>query len=617
MAPDRGIRNPWRGPATVECKLVGTRNRLPPRKSMKRSLLLGFLLLLAATAACAQAPAPELSSGWTPKRAIVSKRDMVAAANPLAVAAGYAILREGGSAVDAAIAVQMVLNLVEPQSSGIGGGAFMLFHNGRTRLLTAYDGRETAPAAAKPDRFLGTDGKPMQFFDAVVGGRSVGVPGTLRMLELAHRQYGRLPWAALFAPAIELAERGFAVSPRLAILITSEKQRFRQERARDYFFNPDGSPLAVGQTLRNPALATTLRQIADHGAGAFYKGEIARDIVDTVRAEPNPGDMSEADLAAYKARVREPVCGRYRIYKVCGMPLPSSGGITLLQILGILEPFDLRALGAESLMSVHLLSEAGRLAYADRNRYLADPDFVTPPPGLTDPAYLRQRSALIRLDASMGQAKAGLPEVAPAARRKAAALYDFGADRAPEFPSTSQISIVDRYGNALAMTSTIEYAFGSHLMTRGGFLLNNELTDFSFAPMEDGQPVANRVEPGKRPRSAMAPTIVYDDKGRVCVVTGSAGASAIINHVAKALIGVLDWKLDPQAAVDLPNVGSRNGPTELEKGTAAAALAPRLQALGHETRVAEDTSGVLMIVRTPRGWVAGADPRREGTAKGD
>jgi gamma-glutamyltranspeptidase/glutathione hydrolase len=326
--------------------------------------------------------------------------------------------------------------------------------------------------------------------------------------------------------------------------------------------------------------------------------------------------MTEADLAAYRAKVREPVCGIYRAYKVCGMPLPSSGGMTVLQILGVLEPFDMRALGAGSLMSAHLFSEAGRLAYADRNQYLADPDFVTPPPGLSDPAYLRQRSALIKLDASMGRAKAGLPEVVPEARRKAARV-DFGADNALEFPSTSHISIVDRYGNALAMTTTIEDAFGSRLMTKSGFLLNNELTDFSFAPVDDGKPVANRVEAGKRPRSSMAPTIVYDAKGQVYIVAGSPGGSAIINYVAKTLVGMLDWSLDPQAAIDLPNIGSRNGPTELEKNTAAVALEPKLKALGHETRVMEHTSGLQAIVRTRNGWIGGADPRREGTAKGD
>ena len=583
---------------------------------MKRPLFLGLFLSFVGTGAWAQNQAPELPSGWTPKKAVLSKFDMVAAANPLAVEAGFQILREGGSAVDAAVAVQMVLNLVEPQSSGIGGGAFMLFHNGRTRLLTAYDGRETAPAAAKPDRFLGPDGKPLEFYDAVVGGKSVGVPGTLRLLELAHRQYGRLPWAKLFEPAIELAEHGFLVSPRLNIAISGEKYLV-QERARAYFLNADGSPLGVGQTLRNRPFAATLKRIAAEGADAFYKGEIARDIVDTVRAHPtNPGDMTEADLAAYKAKVREPVCGIYRVYKVCGMPLPSSGGMTVLQILGVLEPFDIHALGAGSLMSVHLFSEAGRLAYADRDQYLADPDFVTPPPGLIDPAYLRQRSALIKFDASMGRAKAGLPEVVPEARRKAARV-DFGVDNALEFPSTSHISIVDRYGNALAMTTTIEDAFGSRLMTKSGFLLNNELTDFSFAPVDDGKPVANRVEAGKRPRSSMAPTIVYDAKGQVYMVAGSPGGSATINYVAKTLVGVLDWGLDPQAAIDLPNIGSRNGPTELEKNMAAVALEPKLRALGHETLVMEHTSGLQAIVRTRSGWIGGADPRREGTARGD
>jgi gamma-glutamyltranspeptidase/glutathione hydrolase len=573
-------------------------------------------LVAVSTISSAQNQAPELPSGWTPKKPIATRHDMVAAANPLAVAAGHEMLKQGGSAVDAAIAVQMVLNLVEPQSSGIGGGAFMLFHNGRNGLLTAYDGRETAPAAAKPERFLDKDGKPLQFYDAVVGGRSVGVPGTLRMLELAHRQHGRLPWAKLFEPAISLAQNGFAVSPRLNIAIAGEKYLV-QDRARAYFFGADGAPLAVGQTLRNPAFAATLKRIAAEGADALYKGEIARDIVDTVRSHPtNPGDLTEADLAAYKVKVREPVCGHYRVYNVCGMSPPSSGGITVLQILGILEPYDMKALGPGSLMSAHLFTEAGRLAYADRNQYLADPDFVKPPPGLTDSAYLRERSALIKLDASMGRGKAGTPP-APAASKQKVAARRYGTDNALEFPSTSHISIVDSYGNALAMTTTIEDAFGSRLMTRSGFLLNNELTDFSFAPVDDGKQVANRVEAGKRPRSSMAPTIVYDAKGKVYMVAGSPGGSAIINYVAKTLVGVLDWNLDPQAAIDLPNIGSRNGPTELEKNTAAVALEPKLKALGHETRVMEHTSGLQAIVRTRAGWIGGADPRREGTVAGD
>jgi gamma-glutamyltranspeptidase/glutathione hydrolase len=573
------------------------------------------VLLLASRAAPAQNRVPELPSGWTPKHAITTQRDMVAAANPLAVAAGHEMLEQGGTAVDAAVAVQMVLNLVEPQSSGIGGGAFMLFHNGRNGLLSAYDGREIAPGAARPDRFLAADGKPLAFYDAVVGGRSVGVPGVLRMLELAHRQYGRLPWAKLFEPAIALAKRGFAVSPRLHAAIAGESY-MRQARAHAYFHHEDGTPLAVGEVLRNPAFAATLGRIAAEGADALYRGEIARDIVDTVRSyAPNPGDLSEADLAGYKAKVREPVCARYRSYKVCGMPPPSSGGIAVLEILGILEPFDVRALGAESLMSVHLFSEAGRLAYADRNAYIADPDFVRVPPGLTDPSYLRERSALIRLDASIGLAKPGTPP--ERAERRRAARVDFGTGAALEFPSTSHICIVDRYGNALTMTTTIEDAFGSRLMTRSGFLLNNELTDFSFSPVADGKPMANRVEAGKRPRSSMAPTIVYDARGEVYALTGSPGGSAIINYVAKTLVGILDWRLDPQAAIDLPNVGSRNGPTELEKGSPAVALAPKLRALGHEVEVIDENSGVQAIVRTRHGWIGGADPRREGTATGD
>ena len=537
---------------------------------------------------------------------------MVVAANPQAVDAGMRVLEEGGSAVDAAIAVQLVLNVVEPQSSGIGGGAFMLFHNGRSGLLTAYDGRETAPAAAKPDRFLDAAGKPLAFHEAVVGGRSVGVPGLLRMLELAHKQYGKLPWAQLFEPAIALAENGFVVSPRLHAELAGERYMM-QERAKSYFYNRDGTPVAAGQTLRNPAFAKTLKQIAAGGADAFYKGDIARDIVETVDRAPNPGDMTERDLADYRAKVREPVCGGYRAYRICGVPLPSSGTMTVLQILGLLEAFDLKAIGPATLMGVHLFSEAGSLAFADRDLYLADPDFVPSPPGYLDPAYLRERSRLIRKDASIGRAAAGTPPSEADAKRKVA--YGIGAT--PEFPSTSHFSIVDRAGNAVAMTTTIEDAFGSRLMTRGGFLLNNELTDFSFVPENDGKPVANRVEGGKRPRSSMAPTIVYDDKGKLYMILGSTGGSAIINHVAKTLIGVLDGGLDAQAAIDLPNVGSRNGPTELEAGTAAEALAPRLRALGHETYVGEQNSGVHAIVRTRTGWSGGADPRREGVARGD
>jgi len=565
-----------------------------------------------AVGAAAQPRAPEAASGRTEKRAVESRTFMIAAANPLAVDAGYRMLKQGGSAVDAAIAAQLVLGLTEPQSSGLGGGAFLLAHDGRSPRLVAYDGRETAPAAATPERFLGPDGRPLAFDAAVVGGRSVGVPGTVRLLEAAHKRHGRLPWRALFAPAIALAENGFAVSPRLNTLITAEKNL--QPAARAYFLDADGKPRAVGSILRNPAYAATLRRIAAEGADAFYSGAIAQDIVDTVRSHPtNPGDMTLADLAGYRVKVRQPVCDTYRGRRICGMPLPSSGGLTVLQILKMLEPYPIAEMGPASFWSVHFASEAGRLAYADRGVYEADPDFYTPPAGLLDPAYLAARSQLITTTRSMGRAAPGEPPMIEPAARKVA----WGRDAAAEFPSTSHISVVDRYGNAVSMTTTIEDQFGSRLMTGSGFLLNNELTDFSFAPVDGGKPVANRVQAGKRPRSSMSPTIVYDRAGRVYIVAGSPGGSAIINYVTKTLLGVLDWGLDPQAAIDLPNFGSRNGPTELEAGTAVATLAPKLQALGHEVGVMEQTSGTQAIVRTPRGWIGGADPRREGIVLGD
>jgi gamma-glutamyltranspeptidase/glutathione hydrolase len=583
---------------------------LMPRRRPRVAAAL--LLVTCAFAVHAQDMEPESASGRTDRAAARSRSFMVAAANPLAVETGYRILRQGGSAVDAAIAVQFVLNVVEPQSSGIGGGGFMLVHDARRGRLVAYDGRETAPAAARPDRFLDADGKPLRFFDAVIGGRSVGVPGTVALLAETHKRHGRLPWARLLAPAIEIAERGFAISPRLALLIAAEQQRFVQPRARAYFLEPDGSPRKAGTMLRNPALAKTLRAIAAGGAAAFYRGPIAQDIVATANGfAPNPGDLTLADLARYEVKVRAPVCGPYRVYWVCGMPPPSSGGIAVLQMLGILEPYDVAAMRPATFWSVHFMSEAGRLAFADRGAYVADPDFVAVPPGLLDRDYLRERSQLVRVDASLGTATPGDPPD-PSARKAAR-----GATAALEAPSTSHVSIVDDAGNAVALTTTIEWGFGSHLMTEGGFLLNNELTDFSLVPEANGAPVANRVEPGKRPRSSMAPTIAYDAAGRIYMVVGSGGGSAIVNHVVKTLLGVLDWGLDPQAAVALPNFGSRNGPTELEAGTSVAALAPRLEALGHRVDVRAESSGTQAIVRAKDGWIGGADPRREGTAMGD
>jgi len=550
--------------------------------------------------------APEGATGRTAKSAAIATKHMAAAANPLASEAGRRILRAGGSAVDAAVAIQLVLNLVEPQSSGIGGGAFIVHWSAAEKKLTTFDGRETAPAAAKPDRFLGADGKPQRFMEAVVGGKSVDVPGTLRVLEMAHKAYGKLPWATLFEPAIELAENGFAMPARLHNLLKTETNLGRFEPARSYFYEADGTPRAIGTTMVNKPFANVLRLVARRGADAFYTGEIARDIVAAVRDAPvNAGDLTESDLANYRPREREAVCGPYRVWVVCGMGPPSSGALTVLQILGMLGAFDMAALKPGSAEAVHLIAEAGRLAYADRGVYMADADFVkVPVRGLIDPAYLQGRSRLI----APGKALPGEPPY------REGRLW--GVDDSLELPSTSHISVIDAAGNALSMTTTIEDGFGARLMLHG-FLLNNELTDFAFTPVDDGKPVVNRVEAGKRPRSSMAPTLVFDRQGKLVMTVGSPGGSAIINYVAKTLIGVLDWGLDIQQAIDLPNVGSRGGATELEKGTEAEALKAPLEALGHQVRVLDFTSGLQGIVVTSRGLVGGADPRREGVALGD
>ncbi|MBK7593081.1 MAG: gamma-glutamyltransferase [Betaproteobacteria bacterium] len=587
--------------------------RSPTRSLRLLRGVVGVLLGVCAVAAPvrAQDPAPERASGRGTAMAAHGRHFMVAAANPHAVDAAYRMLRRGGSAVDAAIAAQLVLTLVEPQSSGIGGGAFMLVHDARRNAPVAYDGRETAPAAATADRFLDVDGKPLSLAAAIAGGRSVGVPGVLALLGEAHRRHGRLRWATLFEPALALAEQGFAISPRLHALLAADRL-FDQPRAQAYFFAAPGVPHPVGHVLRNPAYAATLRTLAAGGAGAFYRGELARDVVAAANAPPSrPGDLAESDLARYRVQVRAPVCAPYRGYRVCGMPPPSSGGVTLLQVLALLEPYPVGAFAPVSLWSVHFLSEAGRLAYADRGTYIADPDFFAVPSSLLDRGYLAARARLIATNASLGEAPPGLPPERGAARQVA-----WGAHDGPERPSTSHLSIVDRFGNAVAMTTSIESAFGSRRMTAGGYLLNNQLTDFSFVPVAAESPVANRVEGGKRPRSSMAPVIVYDRAGRVHLVAGSAGGSAIINHVAKTLIAILDWQLDVQQAVALPNFGSRNGPTELERDTPSAGLAPKLAALGHEVRIGDQTSGVHVILRTPRGWSGAADPRREGTARG-
>jgi len=514
---------------------------------------------------------------------------MVAAAHPIAVEAGAAVLKRGGNAVDAAVAVQMVLGLVEPESSGIGGGAFLLYWSSAGKRLSTYDGREAAPASARPDRFLDERGKPLPFFDAVVGGRSVGVPGAVRMLELAHARHGRLPWPELFHAAIFAAEEGFALSPRLHKLLEQDRFLRNDPQARALYYNADGTAKAVGTRIVNKPYARVLRAIAAGGSDAFYRGPIAEDMVQAVAGNAKPGDLAAADLENYRAVEREPLCGPYRQWRICTMAPPSSGGVALLQILGMLQHTALSKTAPQSAAALHLVTEAERLAYSDRARYLGDPGFVRVPVGrLLDAAYVGERAKLI----------------GPRSMRLA-------VPGDTESPGTSHVSIADREGNAVALTTTIENPFGSRIMV-DGFLLNNELTDFDFTPGS-----ANEVRGGKRPRSSMAPTMVFDSKGELRLVIGSPGGPFIIDYVAKALLARLDWKLDLQAAVDAPNFGSRNGPTELERGTQYEALAPELRALGHEVVLRDMTSGLHAVERFARGWRGAADSRREGVARGD
>jgi len=558
---------------------------------------------------------PEAATGRSERTAAYAARDMVAAAHPLATKAGLDILRAGGDAVDAAVGVQLVLGLVEPQSSGIGGGAFLLVWSAGDRRLRSFDGRETAPAAARADRFLDAAGKPLGFREAMASGLSVGVPGVLRMLELAHRRYGRLQWPTLVAPAIRIAEQGFPMSPRLHKLLERDRDLRDDPDARRLYYGADGHALPVDTIIRNPEYAKTLREIATRGADALYSGEVAAAIVRAVRSRGRPGDLSAEDLDRYRALERPPVCGKYRDRRICGVGPPSAGGITVLQILGTLERVGFDRAHPGSADAVHLFSEAARLAYADRARYVADPGFVpVPVEGMLAPSYLAGRAKLVGAE-SMGVAPAGRPEGAPAA----ASVPD------TERHGTSHFSIVDRDGDAVAMTSSIEYAFGSHIMVRG-FLLNNQLTDFDFIPAAQGRLAANRVEPGKRPRSGMAPTMVFGPDGKLQMILGSPGGKTIALYVAKTLAGVIDWKMDIQQAISLPNFGSTNGATLVERGTSyerfAKALAERL----HDVEVTPLTSGLHGIERVPAGtdpglpsggWRGGSDPRREGVARGD
>jgi len=547
---------------------------------------------------------PEAATGLTQKASVSGKEYMIAAANPYASQAGFNVLEKGGSAVDAAIAVQLVLTLVEPQSSGIGGGAFILHWDKQEKHLTTFDGRETAPKAATEGMFLDKHGKTIPWIKAVVGGRSVGVPGVLKALKKAHDQYGVLSWQELFIDAINLAEHGFVVSPRLEKLLTMEYNPgvSQLSETKRYFF-PDGVAVKAGTLLKNKKLAKVYRSLAKEGIEPFYQGWLAKKIVTAVqKSEIAPGVLTLEDLNKYQAKQIPAICGDYHQYSVCGMGPPSSGGVAVIQTLGQLEPFNLSQYKVNDLEAVHLFTQSSRLAFADRDKYIADNDFVdVPVKGLIDKRYLAHRAKLINIRQDMGKAMAGQPE---------GALVQAN-DLAYEMPSTSHIAIVDSKGNAVSMTTSIEMAFGSAVMVEG-FILNNQLTDFSLNPQANGLPIANRVQPLKRPRSSMAPTMVFNQDKSLKLVVGSPGGSRIINYVTQTIIGVLDWQLDPQSAINLPKVTNRNNATTLEKQTEIEQLKKGLEAKGHRVSIGNLNSGLHAIEVNKNGLVGGADPRREG-----
>lgn len=559
-----------------------------------------FPMLLALTALLSPLPTmADVPVTANPVRGVVSSAD------PRASEAGQEMLRAGGSATDAAMAMMLALTVVEPQSSGIGGGGFLLHHDERKNRLSTIDGRETAPASATPGRFLGPDGKPLGFAEAVPGGKSVGVPGNIALMAMAHRKWGKLLWQRLFDPAIRLADRGFVVTPALHSRLKMLQKLWVDFPEAQAIYWRNGQPLGVGETVRNPALAAFLRTLAKQGPNAFYKGGNAKAIIAaTARSKRNPATITARDLARYRAMERAPVCTTYRLYKLCGMGPPSSGATTVLGILGMVEPFPLGTLGKDSPTSWHLISEAMRLAYADRDKYLGDADFVdVPVAGLTDPAYLASRAALIAPDAARQDYPAGNPPGAPA---RTAAI-------SPDVPGTTHFVAADKWGNVVSMTSTVEGPFGSQLIANGYFL-NNELTDFTFAPEKDGQPVANRVAPGKRPLSSMSPTIVYDAQGKVVLALGSAGGKRIIMHVLKTLIGVIDWKLPVAEAIALPNIYMAGDAVQVEAGTTLSAMQGELSRKGRTVLSSELGSKVNAIERDGSLWRGAADPRSEGKA---
>lgn len=565
--------------------------------------------------------------------AAAARHGMVTSADPRATLAGKEILDAGGSAIDAEMAMMLALTVVEPQSSGIGGGGFLVHHDGGTGAIDTIDGRETAPSGATPDRFLGPDGTPLPFVQAFPGGKSVGVPGNIRLMALAERKWGRLPWKALFQPAIRLAERGYQVTPPMNAMVTlvsplwggaggasqpgapagtaattpplapSASTAFPQI-GRQYL-GADGGIPPVGATIVNPVLAATLRRLADAGPDAFYIGDNANALLAAVHGTSvRPSEMTAADLAAYQAKERPAVCGRYRRYRICGMGPPSSGAVTVLQILGMLERFDMKKLGKDSPLAWHLIGEAMQLAYADREKYLGDSDFLdVPVAGMIDPRYLAARSRLISPTKTLGAYAAGDP---PGAPKRTGAIQ-------AEVPGTTHFIAIDKQGDIATMTSTVEGPFGSQLLANG-YVLNNELTDFTFAPEKDGAPVANRVEPGKRPLSSMAPTIVYDAKGKPVFTVGAAGGKTIIMQVAKALIAHLDWGLDARSAIGLGLIYFDQRGLVLEQGTSLAAMQPALVTFGEPVSVAHLGLKANAAELTPAGWVGAADPRGVGTA---
>jgi len=578
----------------------------------KLSLLISLACASISVHAAPQATdfiAPELTSQVTQKTSVKSQQYMVSAANPLAVTAGYNILKAGGNAADALVAVQTILGLAEPQSSGLGGGGFLVYYDAKKDKLTTYDFRETAPLAATPELFQDEQGKPLKFYDAVVGGRSVGTPGTVKLLDTVHQKYGNKEWSELLQPAMTLAKNGFKVSERLASAIANDKERLaRYPATKAYFFDKQAKPLTEGTLLKNQAYADTLSLLAKDGSDAFYFGKIAKDIVNKVNnIDDNPGVLGLKDFANYEVIERAPTCAPYHQYDVCGMGPPSSGALTVGQILGISSHFDLKSMGPNDPVAWQIIGDASRLAFADRGRYMADTDFVPMPSGLLDPDYLASRAALITKGKALEKATAGSPPW-----DKKIALAD---DIAIEFPSTSHIVITDKSGNVISMTTTVENGFGSRVMSNG-FLLNNELTDFSFASAKDGYPIANRVEPGKRPRSSMSPTIIMKEN-KPYMAIGSPGGSRIIGYVAQAIIAQLDWGMNIQDAISMPHLVNRFGTFDLEAGTAAELFKAPLEAMGFKVSIRDLNSGIHGIVFTDKALIGGADPRREGIVLGD